>query len=73
MAAAYLFHIASNHPSEDGNKRTAMHSALVFLELNGVQTNVPVDEADALAVGIASHVASRDDAIRFFQRLNDGA
>ncbi len=36
MAAAYLFHIARNHPFVDGNKRTALVSALVFLEVNGV-------------------------------------
>ena len=36
MAAAYAFHIARNHPFIDGNKRSALASALVFLEINGV-------------------------------------
>ena len=36
MAAAYAFHISQNHPFFDGNKRTALASALVFLELNGI-------------------------------------
>jgi death-on-curing protein len=35
MAAAYAFHIAENQPFLDGNKRTAILSAVVFLELNG--------------------------------------
>lgn len=35
MAAAYLFHLVRNHPSVDGNKRTALVAALVFLEING--------------------------------------
>ncbi|AMV37853.1 type II toxin-antitoxin system death-on-curing family toxin [Planctomyces sp. SH-PL62] len=35
MAAAYLFHIAMNHPFVDGNKRTALAAAVVFLDLNG--------------------------------------
>jgi len=35
MAAAYAFHICQNHPFVDGNKRTALVSALVFLEMNG--------------------------------------
>lgn len=35
MAAAYAFHIAQNHPFVDGNKRTALTTALTFLELNG--------------------------------------
>jgi death-on-curing protein len=36
MAAAYAFHIAQNQPFIDGNKRTALAAALVFLDLNGV-------------------------------------
>ena len=36
MAAAYAFHIGKNHPFVDGNKRTALVSALVFPELNGI-------------------------------------
>lgn len=36
MAAAYLFHIVSNHPFVDGNKRTGLLSALVFLDINGI-------------------------------------
>lgn len=43
MAAAYLFHIAQNHPFNDGNKRAAVMSALVFLDVNGV-TNLPDPE-----------------------------
>ena len=34
-AAAYAFHIAENHPFVDGNKRTALNAAIVFLGLNG--------------------------------------
>jgi death-on-curing protein len=36
MAAAYAFHLAQNQPFVDGNKRTGLLAALVFLELNGV-------------------------------------
>ena len=35
-AAAYAFHITQNQPFVDGNKRTGLLAALVFLELNGV-------------------------------------
>ena len=34
MAAAYCFHICKNHPFVDGNKRAALATTLVFLELN---------------------------------------
>jgi len=37
MAAAYLVHIACNHPFVDGNKRTAWIATRVFLRLNGYQ------------------------------------
>ena len=39
IAAAYAFHIAQNQPFIDGNKRTAMGAAFVFLELNGIDTS----------------------------------
>jgi len=35
MAAAYAFHIAENQPFVDGNKRTGLNAALVFLDING--------------------------------------
>lgn len=35
MAAAYAYHIAENQPFVDGNKRTALNAALVFLDMNG--------------------------------------
>lgn len=41
MAAAYAFHIAENQPFVDGNKRTALAAALVFLEINGVDLRDP--------------------------------
>ena len=41
MAAAYAFHIAQNQPFIDGNKRTALAAALVFLDLNGVTVPDP--------------------------------
>lgn len=36
MAAAYAFHIAQNQPFVDGNKRTGLLAAIVFLDLNGI-------------------------------------
>src|SRR6266852_4896148 len=39
IAAAYAFHIVSDHPYWDGNKRTGGASAMAFLERNGVDTS----------------------------------
>ena len=44
MAAAYLFHIAQNHPFIDGNKRAAVMSALSFLHVNGIE-KLPAPQA----------------------------
>src|SRR5512137_1051424 len=41
QAAAYAFHLCQNHPFVDGNKRVALASALVFLDLNGVEVQDP--------------------------------
>lgn len=41
IAAAYAFHIAQNQPFIDGNKRTGLAAALVFLVLNGVEIKDP--------------------------------
>jgi len=55
MAAAYAFHLSQNHPFIDGNKRTALVSALVFLEMNGLSISDPesllYDAMLALAAG----------------------
>ncbi len=48
LAAAYAFGIARNHPFVDGNKRTALAAADVFLQLNGHE--IVVDEVEAVTV-----------------------
>ena len=53
IAAAYAFHIAQAQAYIDGNKRTAVACALIFLEGNGVPTDgdaFPLYEA-LVAVG----------------------
>jgi death-on-curing protein len=44
MAAAYLFHLAQNHPFVDGNKRVALAAAIAFLGLNGLWLEADPDE-----------------------------
>ena len=44
QGAAYAFHICQNHPFIDGNKRTALATALVFLSLNGIELEDPNEE-----------------------------
>jgi death-on-curing protein len=53
MAAAYLFHVARNHPFVDGNKRTALLAALVFLDINGITIERESEALYELTMGIA--------------------
>ena len=54
MAAAYLYHIAANHPFLDGNKRTALMCALVFLGLNDQRLDAKHDSIYELVDGVAA-------------------
>lgn len=37
LTAVYFFHIIKNHPFVDGNKRTALLTALTFIDRNGFE------------------------------------
>ena len=54
MAAAYAFHISQNHPFIDGNKRTALASALVFLDMNGIRISGPSGDLFDAMISIAT-------------------
>lgn len=53
MAGAYLFHIVSNHPFVDGNKRVGLLAAQVFLDLNGVTLDHDSEAFYDLTMGVA--------------------
>lgn len=64
MAAAYLFHVCKNHPFVDGNKRTALACALVFLGLNGHSVFAPSDALLDVVLGVAEgRVAKAEVAV----------
>lgn len=46
LAASYAFGISRNHPFLDGNKRTSLVVAELFLELNGLE--LAASDADAV-------------------------
>lgn len=54
IAAAYLFHIAQNHPFIDGNKRAAVMSSLAFLRLNDVDLSMASQELEEITRRVAS-------------------
>lgn len=54
FAAAYLVGFARSQGFNDGNKRTGLACALVFLNLNGQSLHVPPKELYALSVQAAT-------------------
>ena len=68
MAAAYAYHIASNHPFVDGNKRTAALAAFVFLEINGIKFRAPEKEYEEVILSVASGEMSKSALTEFFRR-----
>lgn len=68
MAAAYLFHIAKNHPFVDGNKRTAVVAALVFLELNGAEIRASNKELYETAMAVVDGRLAKSGVAEFFRR-----
>jgi death-on-curing protein len=60
MAAAYLFHMAQNHPFVDGNKRAAVMSALAFLLINGVKLSLAPQELEATTLKVAAGELSKE-------------
>jgi death-on-curing protein len=69
MAAAYAFHVASNHAFADGNKRTALAAALVFLGMNDHPVTPTADAAESLILGIAKGETTKEQAATSFGNL----
>ena len=69
VAAAYLFYICGNHPFLDGNKRTAMMAAIVFLRLNGIEPSPDSDEWEEFVIEVASSKLDRDATTRRLRKL----
>lgn len=68
MAAAYLFHLAKNHPFFDGNKRVAALAAVVFLDMNGIDIQIDPNDYYNLVYAVASGAAGKAKATDFFRR-----
>ena len=54
LAAAYAFGLARDHPFQDGNKRIAFLTAVVFLGLNGYDLEVSDEDVVANIVALAA-------------------
>lgn len=71
MAAAYAYHLCQNQPFVDGNKRTALACALVFLELNRVTLVDPKGVLRGAMLRIASSKMGKQELRALFQKLSE--
>ncbi|MBK9948167.1 MAG: type II toxin-antitoxin system death-on-curing family toxin [Nitrospira sp.] len=68
MAAAYMFHIAQNHPFVDGNKRAAVLSALAFLTVNGIEELPEPKELEVVTLQVAAGELHKDELTMWLRK-----
>ena len=68
MAAAYLYHLAQNHPFHDGNKRVAVMAAYVFLDANGRDLDAAPRDLETVTKQVASGAMKKDDLIAWVRQ-----
>jgi death-on-curing protein len=68
MAAAYAFHICQNHPFIDGNKRAALASSLVFLDINGYELNCKNETLYNEVMDVAKGEVKKEEIIKFYEK-----
>jgi death-on-curing protein len=67
-AGTYLFHICQNHPFIDGNKRTALVSALMFLAMNNCPIDYEETALEQLVRAVAEGKTKTDTIADFFSK-----
>lgn len=68
IAAAYMFHIAQNHPFVDGNKRAAVLSALAFLSVNGIQELPDPKDLESITFQVAAGELGKDVLTKWIRK-----
>ena len=61
LAASYSYAIARNHPFFDGNKRSALLAAIVFLGINGMKLHATEEEAVLETLALAAGERTEDE------------
>ena len=69
VAGAYLYYLCGNHAFVDGNKRVALGSCLVFLQLNGYTPAPDSEDWENLTLAVAAGVLSRDEVTATLRKL----
>lgn len=69
MAAVYAFHIAESQAFVDGNKRTGLNAALVFLLMNGWHVSDPGGQLYDAMISIAVRSLDKLGLAQLLERL----
>ncbi len=67
-AAVYLESIATYHVFLDGNKRTALSTATVFLHLNGYEATFPVPATEKFIIAAAQRQHSLEEIAAWLKK-----
>lgn len=67
-AAALMASLAQNHPFVDGNKRTAITCAAMFLRLNGYSLQTTNEELEQFTLRVVNERPSLDEMATWFQK-----
>jgi death on curing protein len=66
-AAVYMFNIVCNHVFSDGNKRTGLAAALIFLNINGYDISVDKSNLYDFTIKIASGKSNLEECQEWFK------
>ena len=69
-ASAYIFHITKNHPFLDGNKRAALATGLVFLDINGIEIDDVNEELYDMMIQVSGGSLSKGEISDLLERLS---
>ena len=69
MAAAYAFHVAENQAFFDGNKRTALASALVFLDWHQIEIEDPGEVLYSAMIDLSQKKIDKAGIAQLFKKL----
>lgn len=68
QAAAYLDHLAKNHPFLNGNKRTAFATTIAFLNMNGYELNMTEEVAYNMVMQVAQSEMTKEELCSFLEQ-----
>jgi death-on-curing protein len=64
------YHLCQNHPFIDGNKRVALASSLVFLDINDYKFSCSDEIVYDEIMGVAKSEIKKEELIKFYEKCS---